>query len=36
MDPAERGNVEEVQSLKILRGETLAIGALASGKPECG
>jgi hypothetical protein len=36
MDPAKRGNSEEVQSLEILTGEALMIRALTSGKPKCG
>jgi len=36
MDPAKRGNTEEVQWLEILTGETLGVRPLTSGKPECG
>jgi hypothetical protein len=36
MDPAKRGNAEEMQRLEILTPETLGIRRVTAGKPECG
>jgi hypothetical protein len=36
MEPAQRGNSEEVQGCEILRRETLALKARTSGQLECG